>query len=227
MWRPLLLALALWMLVGPLQAASAEVEICFNYGCQSRERVAFSEAELAEVGALLSRAQDAGEERALLSQAVGRLYALAGRDTPIRFDRKGNLADAGVFGKMDCIDHSTTTMHLLELLEARGLMRFHRVSPRARRTSLVLFQHFSAVIEEHEGPPPARPLQAVPDDVPVLMALCDCAGLAEDGLPAQAAEAAGTPGARFAVDSWFVEQGEPAVVLPLADWLDGDGPNVP
>jgi len=29
------------------------------------------------------------------------------------------------------------------------------------------------------------------------------------------------------IDSWFVEQGEPAVVLPLDDWLDGDGPYVP
>ncbi|HOY01963.1 hypothetical protein [Zoogloea sp.] len=33
-------------------------------------------------------------------------------------------------------------------------------------------------------------------------------------------------GARFVVDSWFGEHGDPAVVLPLEDWLDGEGPNV-
>ncbi|WP_347248700.1 hypothetical protein [Zoogloea sp.] len=33
-------------------------------------------------------------------------------------------------------------------------------------------------------------------------------------------------GARFVVDSWFGEHGDPAVVLPLEEWLDGEGPNV-
>lgn len=32
---------------------------------------------------------------------------------------------------------------------------------------------------------------------------------------------------RFVIDSWFVEHGEPAVVLPLNEWLDGGGPHVP
>jgi len=32
-------------------------------------------------------------------------------------------------------------------------------------------------------------------------------------------------GARFVVDSWFVNNGEPAVVMPLADWEDGGGPD--
>lgn len=31
---------------------------------------------------------------------------------------------------------------------------------------------------------------------------------------------------RFVVDTWFGEHGDPAVVLPLEDWLDGEGPNV-
>ena len=33
--------------------------------------------------------------------------------------------------------------------------------------------------------------------------------------------------ARFVVDSWFGEHGDPAVILPLDEWLDGGGPNVP
>lgn len=34
------------------------------------------------------------------------------------------------------------------------------------------------------------------------------------------------PGQQFVVDTWFGEHGDPAVVLPLEDWLDGEGPNV-
>ena len=31
---------------------------------------------------------------------------------------------------------------------------------------------------------------------------------------------------RYAVDSWFVDNGQPPVILPLEDWLRGGGPNV-
>ncbi|NTV10268.1 MAG: hypothetical protein HGA47_05780 [Zoogloea sp.] len=33
-------------------------------------------------------------------------------------------------------------------------------------------------------------------------------------------------GERYVVDSWFVDHGEPAVVLPLEDWMNGEGPSV-
>ena len=42
----------------------------------------------------------------------------------------------------------------------------------------------------------------------------------------EAADGADRPGERYVVDSWFVDNGEPAVVLPLAEWLKGGGPNV-
>jgi len=31
---------------------------------------------------------------------------------------------------------------------------------------------------------------------------------------------------RFVVDSWFVDNGQPAVILPLEDWQKGAGPDV-
>lgn len=34
-----------------------------------------------------------------------------------------------------------------------------------------------------------------------------------------------TGGARFAVDSWFLDNGEPPYVQPLEDWLDGVSPD--
>jgi hypothetical protein len=32
--------------------------------------------------------------------------------------------------------------------------------------------------------------------------------------------------ARFVVDSWFVDNGQPAVILPLDEWKKGAGPDV-
>jgi len=214
--------------MAPVVWGATQVEVCFNYGCQAHATVEFSEAQIDEAAAGLATAHSAREERQRLAEAVGRLYRVAGTQSPIVADRAGNFADQGVNGKMDCIDHSTTTMRLLEVLQAHGLMHYHRVAPKARRTTLVLFQHFSAVVEEIGGAPQAvtdAPAQ-VPDHVPILMALCDCAPPKAQVLPVVPSTMA-RPGEKFVIDSWFVEQGEPAVVLPLADWLDGDGPYVP
>lgn len=167
-----------------------EVPICYNYGCVSEARVRFTAMLLDYVADQLADASGAADERSRLAQAVRWLYLEAGRQSPIDADRAGNYLDDGVFGKMDCIDHATSTTRLLKVLEARGALRFHTVKKPRRRTTLIIFQHFSAVLEEHTA-----------DD-------------------------ASAPGAQYVIDSWFGEHGEPAVVLPLADWLDGDGPNV-
>ena len=125
-------------------------------------------------------------------------YFLHGKDvshmtddeqSDIRNDRGGNFADAGIPGRMDCIDHSTSTTRLLELLATRGALRWHRVlTPDVRHFLWIFPAHWSAVIEE---------VAAVDD----------------------AAQ-------HYVVDSWFVNNGEPAVILPLADWKKGAGPDV-
>lgn len=167
-----------------------EVPICFNYGCLSEARVRFTGMLLDYVADQLAGSRDAADERSRLARAVGWLYAEAGRQSPIDADRAGDYLDDGVFGKMDCIDHATSTTRLLKVLEARGALNYHTVKAPQRRTTFILFQHFSAVVEER---------------TPV---------------------GAAGPGAQFVIDSWFGEHGEPAVVLPLADWLEGGGPNV-
>ncbi|GHT96223.1 hypothetical protein AGMMS49545_20670 [Betaproteobacteria bacterium] len=131
----------------------------------------------------LRQAKDAAEERARLAVVIGRLYALAAEQSPIGGDRGGNFADDGVYGRMDCIDHSTNTTAFLRLLEARGALRWHKVLPPARRLRFWLLQHFSALIEAAEG-------------------------------------------AQYVVDSWFVDNGEAAIILPLEDWEKGEGLDV-
>ena len=36
---------------------------------------------------------------------------------------------------------------------------------------------------------------------------------------------AGTPD-RYVVDSWYVDNGKPALIMPLQNWMDGEGPDV-
>jgi len=167
--------------------ADETVAICYGYGCIAQAQVHFSEAQLRETGRQLAVAVDAENERKLLAVAIGELYGWAGQQSDIRNDRGGNYADGHAPGKMDCIDHSTSTTRLLRLLEARGYLRWHRVQePEVRNWALVFPAHWSAVIEEKK------------DD------------------EAQ----------RFVVDSWFVDNGQPAVILPLVEWKEGAGPDV-
>lgn len=234
---PLVFALSF---CGAGQAAS--VDVCFNYGCAASAEVWFADERLDEVGRLFSDAGDAERERAAISLAVAALHRLAGEQSPIAADRAGNLLDDGIDGRMDCIDHATTTTRLLALMAGRGWLRFHRVLEPARR-SRVIFQHFSALIEEvapEVSSGTAMTMSGhtaaaadVPDHVPLLLALCDCQNVVHDiprprepdASPTGAAGIA-APGRRFVVDSWFGNHGEPAVVLPLTEWLNGEGPNV-
>lgn len=222
----------------PLAQGAAVVEVCFNYGCANRVEVVLAEDGLAGVASVLAQATDADSERAAIARAVGMMQRLSAGQTPIGADRGGNFRDDDVVGRMDCIDHSTTTTHFLELMAARGWLRFHRVQAVERRAPYLVVQHFSAVIEETDAPAPQAIVPAasapVPDYIAPMLAMCDCGeALADLGLSSvayaelEAPPAVGhNPGARFAVDSWFVDHGEPAVVLPLAEWLNGEGPNV-
>ncbi len=125
MFRRLVLAL----LVAWWGSSTADeiVPICYGYGCIAEASVQFSEERLREINQQLVVAVDPDEERKMLAIAIGRMYGWAGEQSDIRNDRGGNYADGHAPGKMDCIDHSTSTTRLLRLLEARGSLRWHRV----------------------------------------------------------------------------------------------------
>lgn len=170
--------------------ADERVIVCFNYGCLTQAEVVYGDAQLSDLAGLLGEARDAREERAAIGVAVGRLLGWAGEQSPIFADRGGNYDDQGVSGRMDCIDHSTTTTRLLQTLERRGLLRYHRVLEPVVRWRFLIFEHHTALIEEVAGPE-----AATPDD----------------------------DGRRYVVDSWFFDNGQPAVVIPLARWRAGEG----
>lgn len=164
--------------------AQTRVSICHDYGCKAETEIVYSAAQLLEIDRLLASAFDPRSERSRLAEAVGMLYRWAGEQSPISRDRGGNFADEDEPGRMDCIDHSTSTTRLLQMLAARNGLRWHRVLEVEPRYFLgFVANHWSAVIEERWG-------------------------------------------GRFVVDSWFVNNGEPAVILPLEEWKKGAGPDV-
>lgn len=183
MLRSTLLLLA-FLLSTATAVADERVAVCHGYGCIAQADIHYSQGQLGDIRRLLLSAVDADGERKMLAEAVGNLYRWAGEQSDVRNDRGGNYADGHVAGKMDCIDHSTSTTRLLALLESRGYLRWHRVlQPEPRYFLGLIANHWSAVIEAVDGE-------------------------------------------RFVVDSWFVNNGEPAVILPLAEWKKGAGPDV-
>ena len=168
--------------------AEQRVTVCFNYGCFTQAEVIYDDQQLRELGQILTPARDASAERAAIAIAIGRLLGWAGGQAPIVADRGGNYADDGVYGKMDCIDHSTTTTRLLRLISAQGWLHYHRVLEPVRRSRFVVFEHYSALIEEVDA-------------------------------------ATATDERRYVVDSWFFDNGQPAVVMPLAQWQAGEYPH--
>jgi len=175
----LFLALSAWC--APVARAD-EITICYNYGCHARAQVNYSEAQLATLQQLLAAAGDAAAERKAISVVIGRMYAIAGEQTPVWRDKGGNFADSGEDGQMDCVDHSANTYAFLSLLELRGWLRFHEVLEPIRRVRFLVAVHWAARIRDKDA-------HWV-----------------------------------YAVDSWYVDNGRPAVVIPVEDWRAGKIP---
>ncbi|WP_306603634.1 hypothetical protein [Azonexus sp.] len=189
MLRSTLLFLLFWSSTAVF--AEETLPICHGYSCVAQVDIRYSRGQLGDVRRQLFSAVDAADERKMLAEVIGQLYRWAGQQSDVRNDRGGNYADGHAPGKMDCIDHSTSTTRLLGLLEKRGYLRWHRVlAPEPRYLLGLVASHWSAVIEEITENNDAGDM------------------------------------ARFVVDSWFVDNGEPAVILPLADWKKGAGPDV-
>lgn len=172
------------LLVPGAHAQGEVLTVCYNYDCHARAPVEYGEQQLEPLQQLFATAQSAAEEREVISAAVGRMYAIAGEQTPVWRDRGGNYADSGENGRMDCIDHSTNTSAFIALFQARGWLRFHEKLEPLMRRRFIFANHWAARIRE-----------------------------------------LGTQRI-YIVDSWFFDNGEPAGVYTLDDWLEARTPNV-
>ena len=134
-----------------LACAESYVVICYNWGCLNRTSAVYPDAWLKKTLTPLRQAKTPAEERAATAEVVRQLYVKAAEQTPISADEPGNEEDERVNGRMDCIDHSTTTANMLSLLQKKRALRWHEVGPYAHRTLLVA-SHYSATLIETGDP---------------------------------------------------------------------------
>ena len=126
------------------------LSVCHAHDCKEIVTLAFSDAQWHEVTAPLREpAADAAEERRRLGEAIGRIERIVGPLTGTAGDQGGTFGGLGAGGQMDCVDESTNSTTYLTLFARAGLLRHHRVEPRATRGFFLFgWPHTSAVIRE-------------------------------------------------------------------------------
>ena len=136
-----------------IASANVTFEVCYDFGCRSRQEVSLSTTEWFSIRAIF-RADNAMAEREDIKRAVARMEYLVGRYTPTYQDLGGNMplqdgSDPPVWlpGQLDCIDESINTSRYLELFAEEGLLRFHDAAGRTYRRSF-LSQHWAAQVRE-------------------------------------------------------------------------------
>lgn len=134
-------------LIAPCVQADAVIVVCYNWGCKNQEGVVFDDRWLRQTFLPLDAVGTPGEERLAVAGIVRQFYRKVAEQLPIDADEPGNVEDETVDGRMDCIDHSTTTRNILAYLERHRLMRWHDVGPYAHRT-LFVDSHYSATLVE-------------------------------------------------------------------------------
>lgn len=131
----------------PSVLADGLVLFCYNWNCKTPGVAHFSEPWLNKTLAPLREAKSPDAERVAVADVVRHFYTKAGEQLPIHADEPGNEEDETVDGRMDCIDHSSTTRNILSFLAYRKALRWHTIGPYAHRT-LFLDSHYSATLVE-------------------------------------------------------------------------------
>ncbi len=133
-------------------AAMPVIGYCHGYGCTIRTPLRFSAGDLARLKTLLAAGRkDAAAERAAIASAVMWYETKAGREVGTADDLpKAAFGSLGRPGQLDCVDESTNTTSLLQLMAAQGLLKFHTVGRTKGRGYLLdgRYPHNTATITE-------------------------------------------------------------------------------
>ncbi len=159
------------------------VLICHGYGCKRQDTVDLRLAWPRLTAAMAEPAPDAATERANIAVTIAAFEAEVGARLGTDEDVGGTFVGFAMPGQLDCIDETSNTTTVLELLDGAGLLVWHQVrGPMSRFFVYNGWPHTTAVIVET------------------------------------------ATGEAYAVDSWFHDNGEPAEVVPLEQWVAGWGP---
>ncbi len=136
------------LLLAPAWAhAELSVEVCYNFGCKTRENVTLSFNQRDHLRGIFSRhASSAEAEREQIAEAIAFLENATGDQLGTVNDHGKNYPGPSEPGQMDCIDESTNTTTYLQLLEAQHLLRWHKVGQRVKRATYLFNDHWTATL---------------------------------------------------------------------------------
>jgi len=144
---------------GVAQPTANTVHVCHAYGCQRKTKFRFSDADLAEISAVMAKtraADTAHEERRAVAYAIGWIERRVGAAIGTSSDRAGmDFTASGDPAQQDCVDESTNTTSYLLVLQANGFLKHHTVARPFAKDQLwrgvAGWTHWTAVIEETAG----------------------------------------------------------------------------
>ena len=143
------LLLSVFLLSAIAQAAPiAEFEVCYDFGCKSKQSVDFNETQWHSIRQIFTPPADNPLlEKQQIRRAIALMEQYSGEIVGTAQDQGGNYNGVDIPFQQDCIDESTNTTHYLQALQRRNLFKWHQVTPRERRIRW-LFTHWTAVIQQ-------------------------------------------------------------------------------
>jgi hypothetical protein len=133
------------------------VYVCHAYGCRMQTAFRFTDADIAQLKALMTKTRKADtpfEERRAVAYAIGWMETRTGDVIGTSADRPGmDFAGSGDPTQQDCVDEATNTTSYLLILERNGLLKHHTVGTPFSKENLLRgvagWPHWTAVLKEN------------------------------------------------------------------------------
>jgi hypothetical protein len=133
-------------------ASVADFLVCHGSACHVRTETGLTDEEWSKIAAIFDPpAESAAEERKQIARAIGLIERYVGPKTNTQSDAGRNRPDPDQATQLDCIDETVNTTTYLHLIEAAGLLRWHRVGSPAHRTKGLIDFHNTAVVVQGDG----------------------------------------------------------------------------
>jgi len=131
------------------------VWVCHAYGCKEQTPFAFSQADIAEISAVMARVprnDSPSEERRAIAYSIAWMERRVAPTVGTATDRPSmDFGGSGDPTQQDCVDEATNTTSYLLLLERHGLLHNHTVERPFAKDSLTHWTHWAAVIKETDN----------------------------------------------------------------------------
>jgi hypothetical protein len=131
------------------------VSVCHAYGCKEQTPFAFSQADIAEISAVMARVprnDSPPEERRAIAYSIAWMERRVAPAVGTATDRPSmDFGGSGDPTQQDCVDEATNTTSYLLLIERHGLLHHHAVERPFAKDSLTHWTHWAAVIRETDN----------------------------------------------------------------------------